>query len=75
MGYQNTIHLIGHQLDHKIVTLNGAVAEDVVEVKRFPDGWGFLLSLRDANGNVKRWIDGQYKLNIFRGEIEISEAV
>jgi hypothetical protein len=47
----------------------------VVEVKRFPDGRGYALSLLDAAGNWKRWIDGQFKLNIFRGEIEIREAL
>ena len=69
------VHLIGKVLLDKIVVLNGVVMQDVVEAKRFEDGWGYVLSLRDANGKTKRWIDGQYKLNIFRGEIEIREAI
>jgi hypothetical protein len=69
------VHLIDHQLDGKVVLVDGKVLQEVVEAKRFPDGRGYALSLLDAAGNWKRWIDGQFKLNIFRGEIEIHEAI
>jgi hypothetical protein len=69
------MHLMGRELERKVVLLDGKVVEEVVEVKRFPDGRGYALSLLDAAGNWKRWIDGQFKLNIFRGEIEIREAL
>jgi hypothetical protein len=73
--YPCLVHLIDHQLDGKVVLVDGKVLQEVVEAKRFPDGRGYALSLLDAAGSWKRWIDGQFKLNIFRGEIEIHEAL
>ncbi len=73
--FPGTVHLYAKELERKVVLVDGRVLQDVVEAKRFPDGRGFALSLLDAAGNSKRWIDGQYKLNTFRGEIEILEAL
>ncbi len=74
-SFPGETHLYARDLERKTVLLDGHVLQDVVEVKRFKDGQGYALSLLDAAGNSKRWIDGQFKLNIFRGGIEIREAL
>ncbi len=69
-----TVHLIGRDLADRLVYLDGKAVEDVLEAKRYPNGEGFLVTLRDLDGSTKKWIDGQMKNHTRRGVIDIQWA-
>ena len=58
------------------VKLNGVSVKalQLVEVKVWPDGWGYIQCKRDFNNPErppKKWIDGQYRDYLYRGMIEV----
>jgi hypothetical protein len=64
-------HLMGRALAGLTVYVDGRLVSDVIEVKRYANGQGFVLSLTDLDGKNKKWIDGQYKTYTLRGEVDI----